>query len=93
MCSLDEKAIAPEKETSEVSHIVPVGETSEVVWRLPIPGVFEIVRSGNVLDPHAPEFHQLTDVEIVMRDPTSEHLSRADGAILRGIGLLPSWIP
>jgi hypothetical protein len=71
---------------------VYLGEIGFASIPLPIPCVFEIVRLCESFQPHAPEFHQLADVEIVMRDPTGEHLSRADGAVLSGIGFLPIWI-
>jgi len=35
---------------------------------LPITGVFEIVRLCDIFQPGAPEFYQLADMEIVMRD-------------------------
>jgi hypothetical protein len=55
----------------------------------PIPGVFEIVRLCDGFESQAPEFHQLADVQIIMRDPTGEHLSGADGTVRSGIGYLP----
>jgi hypothetical protein len=56
---------------------------------LPVTGVLDRVRLYDAFDVRPPKFHQLTDVQIVVGDPTCEHFPGCYGTVLRCVGDFP----
>jgi len=49
---------------------------------LPVARISNIVWLCDSLDPFPPEFGELTNMEVVMRDPAREHLTSLHGVVL-----------